>query len=68
MFCLIFLILFSISLKLTKYERRKIERYLELLSKAVNDLWKFTRDFNITVSQENLNKWSVSGDINNLVI
>ena len=38
MFCLIFLILFSISLKLKKYERRKIERYLELLSKAVNDV------------------------------
>ena len=53
-------------MKSTKFDRRKIEKYLELLSKIVDDVWKTTSKFNLTLSQENLNKWPLSGDIRNL--
>ena len=57
---------YSISLKSTKFNRRKIQECLELLSKTVDDVWKTTSKFNLTISQENLNEWPLSGDIRNL--
>ena len=56
----------TISLKSTEFERGKIQKVLELLSKTVDDAWKTISNFNITVSQRNLNKWSISSDIRNL--
>ena len=53
-------------MKSTKYNRRKIQKCLELLSKTVDDVWKNTTKFNLTISQENLNEWSESEDIRNL--
>ena len=53
-------------MKSTKYNRRKIQKYLELLSQTVDDVWKNTCKFNLTISQENLNEWPESGDIRNL--
>ena len=47
----------KITLKSTKFDRRKIQKCLELLSKTVNNVWKSTSKFNLTISQENLNKW-----------
>ena len=68
MFCIIFQIKkdSDIILKTTKYNRRKIQKYLELLSQTVHDEWKNTTKFKLTISQENLNEWSESGDIKNL--
>ena len=43
----------KITLKSTKFDRRKIQKYLELLSKTVDDVWKTTSKFNLTISQEN---------------
>ena len=45
----------SISLKSTKYNRSKIQKFLELLSQTVDDEWKNTINLNATLSQENLN-------------
>ena len=56
----------DIILKSTKYNRRKIQKCLELLSQTVDDVWKNTTKFNLTISQENLNEWPESGDIRNL--
>ena len=44
----------------------KYKTYLELLSKTVDYVWKNTSKFNLTISQENLNKWPESDDIRNL--
>ena len=40
----------KITLKSTKFDRRKIQKYLELLSKTVDDVWKSTSKFNLTIS------------------
>ena len=53
-------------LKSTKFDRRKIQKWLELLSKTVDDVWKTTSKFNLTIYQENLNGWPLSGDIRDL--
>ena len=42
-----------ISLKTTKYDRRKIQKCLELLSQTVDNVWKNTSKFNLTIYQEN---------------
>ena len=56
----------KITLKSTKFDRIKIQKCLELLSKTVNDVWKSTSKFDLTICQGNLNKWPLSGDIRNL--
>ena len=53
-------------MKSTKINRSKIQNCLELLSEMVDDIWKITSKFNLTISQKNLNQWSLSGDIRNL--
>ena len=54
-------------LKSTKFERRKIQRALELLSHTVDGVWKKTDDFNIVISDEKLNKWPEKGDLVELI-
>ena len=56
----------KMTLKSTKFDRRKIQKFLKLLSKTINAVWKSTSKFNLTICQENLNKWPLSGDIRNL--
>ena len=56
----------SISLKSTEFNRRKIQKCFELLSQTVDDVWKNISQFNLTISQENLNEWPESGDIRHL--
>ena len=56
----------KIVLKSTKFERKKIQRCLELLSCTVEGVWKEKESFKINISQENLEKWPESGDIRNL--
>ena len=53
----------------TKFERCKIERALELLSKTVPGVWKNDDkypQFKIEYSKEKLNVWSEKGDITEL--
>ena len=50
-------------LKSTKFERRRIQRALELLSLTVDGVWKKTQDFHIEISQEKLKKWPEKGDL-----
>ena len=38
----------------------------KISSQTVDDVWKNTTKFNLTISQENLNEWPLSGDIRNL--
>ena len=45
-----------ISLKTTKYDRRKIQKCLELLSQTVDNVWRNTSKFNLTIYQENLSE------------
>ena len=56
----------NIVLKSTKFERIKIQRYLELLSCTVEGVCKEKESFKINISQENLEKWPESGDIRDL--
>ena len=44
----------KIVLKSTKFERKKIQRCLELLSCTVEGVWKEKESFKINISQENL--------------
>ena len=53
----------KISLKSIKFERIKIQRYLELLSCTMEGVWKEKDEFKIKISQENLEKRPESGDI-----
>ena len=53
-------------MKGTKFDRKKTQKCLELLSKTVDDAWKTNTYFNLTISQENLNEYPLSGDIRNL--
>ena len=46
----------NILLKSTKYNRRKLQKCLELLSRTVDDILKITTKFNLSISQENLNE------------
>ena len=39
----------SISLKSSKFDRRKIKKCLELLSETVNDVWKTTTNFSLNI-------------------
>ena len=55
-----------ISLKLTKFERIKIQRFLELLSCTVEWVWKEKNYFKIESSQEHLEKWPEHEDIRHL--
>ena len=56
----------KIVLKSTKFERKKIQRCLELLSCTVEGVLKEKESFKINISQENLEKWPENGDIRNL--
>ena len=56
----------DIILKSTKFEKIKIQRCLELLSYTVENVWKSSNDFKIEISQNNLDKWPLSGDIRHL--
>ena len=55
-----------ILLKSTKFNRSKIQKYLELLSETLNDVQITTSKFNLSISQENLNEWPLISDIRNL--
>ena len=49
--------------KSTKFERKKIEEALCLLSDTVEGVWKNSTNYSITISQERLNAWPPRGDI-----
>ena len=53
-------------MKSTEFNRRKIQKCLQLLSQTVDDVWRNANQFNLTISQENLNEWPESGDIRHL--
>ncbi len=47
----------------TKFERRKIGRALELLASTVPGVWKTDDTYRLTFSQERLNQWPESGNL-----
>ena len=53
----------KISLKSIKFERIKIQRYLELLSCTMEGVWKEKNSFKIENAQENLEKLPESGNV-----
>eukprot|EP00984_Skeletonema_dohrnii_P031047 scaffold23084_cov153-Skeletonema_dohrnii-CCMP3373.AAC.2 len=52
----------SSTFKSTKFERRKIQRVLELLKLTGHDAWK-----DITISQENIDAWPERGDLGEVI-
>ena len=53
-------------MKSTTFDRKKIQKCLELVPKTVDDVWKTAIKFNLTISQEIVNDRPLSGDIRNL--
>ena len=43
-----------------------IQKCLEILSKIVDDVYKSTSKFDLTISKKCFNKWPLSGDVRNL--
>ena len=54
-------------LKSTKFERKRIQKALYLLSQTVEGVWKKTDDFNIEISEEKLKQWPEKGDLADLI-